>query len=92
MKVINMQGEMTNNKASLSPTQWVKDYWFIFVALVSIVASFVTLQSSTKALESRVVVVEFRQQQITNDISDIKQSVSAIDASLEFIKSYIQNQ
>lgn len=90
MKVISMSGKIEETQYTSNTYKWLKDYWFAIVAIVSVVASFVTMQGDTRALESRVSAMEIKQEQITRDISTIKETTSSINARLEFVVDYIK--
>lgn len=68
----------------------VREWWPLIVAAVTVILAFGALQSTAREHDRRITSIEVRQEQITRDISLIKETTAAIDARLDFIVDYLR--
>lgn len=90
MKIVSMSGEVKQQSAT-TPWSYIKDYWFLFVAMGSFVAGFAVLQNRDVEFERRLTAIEVKQELIVQDIAEIKENTATINARLEFVVDFIRN-
>ena len=70
---------------------FIKDYWFLIVAIAGIIGTWYSLKNAVNMHEKRITKLETFDEFIASKYNDLSLDIREIKTNLEYIKSFIEN-